>query len=117
MRAWSVGMLNVQRYSSTVKPGESTGVRNAVIPSASPGRPLVRAKMRSCEAACTPVFHVFSPLMNQFPPASPSPLTRRAVVSLNVASEPCPGSVIPNANPFRPAASSSVHSARCSGVP
>jgi len=65
MRAWSVGMLNVQRYSSTVKPGESTGVRNAVIPSASPGRPLVRAMMRSCEAACTPVFHVFSPLITQ----------------------------------------------------
>src|SRR6516225_4245593 len=36
-RAWSVGMLNVQRYSSTVKPGESTGVRNAVIPSAPQG--------------------------------------------------------------------------------
>jgi len=34
-------MLNVQRYSSTVKPGESTGVRNAVIPSPSPGSPLV----------------------------------------------------------------------------
>ena len=111
MRAWSVGMLNVQRYSSTVKPGESTGVRNAVIPSASPGRPLVRAKMRSCEAACTPVFHVFSPLISQ-----PSP-SRPAVVSMYVASEPCAGSVIPNAKPLRPAASSSVHSARCSGVP
>ena len=62
--AWSVGMLNVHRYSSTVKPGEPTGVRNAVMPSASPGLPLVRAKIRSCEAAWMPVFQVFSPLMH-----------------------------------------------------
>ncbi len=111
MCAWSVGMLNVQRYSSTVKPMELTGVRNAVIPSASPGRPLVLAKIRSCVAACTPVFQVFSPLITHWPPS------RTAVVSMNVASEPCAGSVMPNAKPFCPAARPSVHSARCSVVP
>ncbi len=57
--------------------------------------------MRSCEAACTPVFQVFSPLITQrLPPPCPSLLTRRAVVSMNVASEPCAGSVIPNAKPL-----------------
>ena len=62
-------------------------------------------------AVCTPVFQVFSPLITQCPPSL------AAVVSMYVASEPCAGSVIPNANPFRPAASSSVHSACCSAVP
>ncbi len=35
--AWSVGMLNVHRNSSTRKPGAVVGVRNAVIPRPSPG--------------------------------------------------------------------------------
>ena len=60
-RAWSVGMLKVQRYSSTANPGASVGTRNAVIPWPSPAVPLVRAKIRSASAACTPVFQVFSP--------------------------------------------------------
>ena len=75
-----------------------------MIPAASPGPPLVRAKIRSCDAACTPVFHVFSPLITQ---SSPS---RTAAVSMCVASEPCAGSVMPKANPVSPAASGSVHS-------
>ncbi len=102
---WSVGMLKVHRYSSTLKPTASTGTRNAVMPSPLPGVPLVRAKMRSWEAVCTPVFQVFSPLITQSPPS------RAARVSMNVASLPCWGSVIPNANPRRPAARSSTHSA------
>ena len=65
------------------------------MPSASPGLPLVRAKIRSCEAACTPVFQVFSPLMTQL-----AAVARRRVVSMKVASEPCAGSVIPNAKPL-----------------
>ena len=63
--AWSVGMLNVQRYSSIVKPSAATGVRNAVMPVASPGWPLVRAKIRSWDATWIPVFQVFSPLITQ----------------------------------------------------
>ena len=104
-------MLNVHRNSSTLNPSAATGVRNAVIPSASPGLPLVRAKMRSWDAAWMPVFQVFSPLITQ---SSPS---RTAVVSMKVASLPWAGSVIPNAKPPRPSASRSIHSACCSGVP
>ena len=58
-----------------------------------------------------PVFQVFSPLMTQ---SSPS---RTAVVSMWVASEPCAGSVMPNAKPPRPSARASIHSAFCSSVP
>ena len=65
MWAWSVGMLNVQRNSSILNPGELVGTRKAVIPSPSPGLPLVRAKIRSYWAVWMPVFHVFSPLMTQ----------------------------------------------------
>jgi hypothetical protein len=61
------------------------------MPSALPGVPLVRAKIRSCEAVWTPVFQVFSPLITQPPPS------RVARVDMNVASLPCSGSVMPNA--------------------
>ena len=47
MCAWSVGMLNVHRYSSILKPGEFVGARNAVMPLPSPALPAVRAKIRS----------------------------------------------------------------------
>jgi len=76
-----------------------------------PGAPLVRAKIRSCEAVWMPVFQVFSPVMTQSVPS------RVALVSMNVASLPCSGSVMPNAKCRRPAARSSVHSAFCSGLP
>ena len=49
-RPWSVGMLNVHRYSSTFRPGVSMGTRNAVIPRASPAAPEVRASIRSQSA-------------------------------------------------------------------
>src|ERR1700712_6149909 len=85
--AWSVGMLDVHRYSSILKPSESVGVRNAVIPSPSPGLPDVRAMIMSYCALWMPVFHVFSPLITH---SSPS---RSAWGSLPVASEPWSGSV------------------------
>ena len=47
MCAWSVGMLNVHRYSTISNPGPLVGTRNAVMPRPSPASPLVRAKMRS----------------------------------------------------------------------
>ncbi len=75
-------MLKVQSISSIFTPGASIGTRNAVIPSASPALPPLRAKTRSWEALCTPVFQVFSPLIRQ-----PSP-SRRARVSMWVASDP-----------------------------
>ena len=110
-RPWSVGMLKVHRYSSTLKPGVPTGTRNPVMPVPLPGVPLVRAKIRSCEAVWMPVFQVFSPVMTQ---SSPS---RVAVVSMKVASLPCSGSVMPNAKWRWPAARSSVQSSFCSGLP
>ena len=111
MWAWSVGMLNVQRNSTISKPGVSTGVRNAVMPSPSPALPLVRAKIRQCLARWMPVFHVFSPLMTH---SSPS---RTAVVSMHVASEPCSGSVMPKVKPPVPSSMCGIHSAFCSSVP
>jgi hypothetical protein len=45
--AWSLGMLNVHHMNSTQKPFEATGTMKHVIPRASPGLPLVRAKIRS----------------------------------------------------------------------
>ena len=62
-------MLKVHRYSSTLKPGVSTGTRKPVMPVPLPGVPLVRAKTRSCEAVWMPVFQVFSPVMTQFVPS------------------------------------------------
>ncbi|SIA34356.1 Uncharacterised protein [Mycobacteroides abscessus subsp. abscessus] len=109
--AWSVGMLKVQRYSSTLKPGASAGTRKAVIPRPSPGSPEVRANIRSASATCTPVFQVFSPLITQSGPS----LTAR--VSMYVASEPCSGSVMPNPNTLVPPASPSTHAAFCSSEP
>ena len=109
--AWSVGMLKVHRYSSTLKPGVSTGTRKPVMPVPLPGAPLVRAKTRSCEAVWMPVFQVFSPVMTQ---SVPSLVAR---VSMKVASLPWAGSVMPNAKCRRPAARSSTHSAFCSGLP
>ncbi len=83
-----------------------------------PGSPLVRAKTRLCEAVWMPVFQVFSPLITQSsPPASPSPFTRTARVSMKVASLPWAGSVMPKAKPLFPAARSSTHSFFCSGLP
>ena len=104
-------MLNVHRYSSTRKPSESTGTRNAVIPSPSPGWPDVRAKIRSATAVWMPVFQVFWPLMIQSLPSG------CAVVSIHVASEPCSGSVIPNAKWRVPVARCSTHSSFCSSEP
>ncbi len=86
-------------------------MRNAVIPSPSPGLPDVRAMIMSYCALWMPVFHVFSPLITH---SSPS---RSAWVSIHVASEPCCGSVIPKAKPLRPATRSSIHSFFCSSVP
>ena len=72
------------------------------MPSPSPALPQVRAKIRSCCASAFPVFQVFSPLITH---SSPS---RTAVVSMWVASEPCSGSVMPNAKPLGPRQSSST---------
>ena len=94
--AWSVGMLNVHRYSSILKPGVLTGTRKPVMPWPLPGSPLVRAKTRSCEATWMPVFQVFSPLITQ---SSPS---RTALVSMKVASLPWFGSVMPKAKRLLP---------------
>ena len=77
------------------------------MPAPLPGVPLVRAKMRSWGAVWTPVFQVFSPLITH---SSPS---RTARVSMNVASLPCSGSVMPNAKCRRPVARSSTHSCCC----
>ena len=95
--AWSVGMLNVHIYSSIFTPSASIGTMRQVSPRASPSAPLVRTKTMSCVATCTPVFHIFSPLMRQPLPS----LTAR--VSIQVASEPCLGSVRPNAMRVLPA--------------
>ena len=81
------------------------------MPSPSPASPEVRAKTRSWVAVWMPVFQVFSPLMIQSSPSC------RAVVSMWVASDPCAGSVIPNAKDLSPDASGSIHSAFCSGDP
>ena len=106
-RPWSVGMLKVQSISSILKPSASVGVMKAVMPSPSPALPAVRAMMRSYFALWIPVFQVLAPLMTH---SSPS---RSAWVSMWVASEPCSGSVMPKANPRRPSARSSIHSAFC----
>ncbi len=79
-------MLKVHRYSSTFTPGVALGTRNAVMPRASPGSPLVRAKTTQCVATCMPVVHIFSPSMRQ--PATPLRASRTARVSMCVASEP-----------------------------
>ena len=104
-------MLNVHRNSTISKPELLVGTRNAVMPSPSPGSPLVRAMIMSWSAEWIPVFHVFSPLITH---SSPS---RTAVVSMWVASEPCSGSVMPNAKPRRPSARSSIQSRCCSSDP
>ena len=90
-RAWSVGMLKVHIYSSIFTPGSFIGTMRHVSPLASPSLPEVRQNTMSWVATCTPVFHIFSPLMRQPLPS----LTAR--VSIQVASEPCLGSVKPNA--------------------
>ena len=81
------------------------------MPSPSPALPLVRAKIRSNFALWMPVFQVLPPLMIQ---SSPS---RRATVSMCVASEPWSGSVMPNAKPRWPASIAGIHSFFCSSVP
>src|ERR1700735_3683232 len=53
--AWSVGMLNVHKYCSIVKPADATGVRKAVMPSASPGLPPVRACVHAGVEGLLPV--------------------------------------------------------------
>ena len=69
------------------------------MPCPSPAEPLVRAKIRSYGALWMPVFQVFSPSMCQTSPR------RAARVSMCVASEPCSGSVMPNAKPVLPSRS------------
>jgi len=69
-------MLNVHQKNSTLKPVTSVGTRNALIPFAFPGSPLVRAKMMSWVALCRPLFQRFIPLSTH---SSPS---RTAVVSM-----------------------------------
>src|SRR2546427_486335 len=54
-------MLNVHHRKSTEKPGASVGTRKQVIPSASPGAPLVRAKIMSQLALCSPEFRAALP--------------------------------------------------------
>lgn len=92
-RGWSVGILKVQRYSSTFTPGASAGTMKQVIPVASPSWPDVRAKTMTWVATCMPVVHIFSPRISQ--PGWPSLSWRTAVVSMKVASEPWLGSVRP----------------------
>ena len=58
-------MLKVHRYSSILKPSVSAGTRKQVMPLASPSLPEVRANIMSWVATCTPVFHIFAPLMSQ----------------------------------------------------
>ena len=81
------------------------------MPSAWPGSPEVRAKIRSWVARCTPVFHRLEPLITQSDPS------RRAVVSSQVASLPWSGSVRPNAIDRVPVSMASIHSACCCSVP
>ena len=81
------------------------------MPWACPGSPEVRAKIKSCVARCTPVLNRLEPLITQ---SSPSDM---ACVSSQVASEPCSGSVSPNAIERSPVISASDHAARCSSVP
>ena len=60
-----------------------------MIPRGEPASPDVRANTRSWVARCIPVLNRLAPLMTQSPPSG------AAVVSSQVASLPCPGSVSP----------------------
>ena len=115
MRGWSVGMLKVQRYSSIFSPGVSAGTRKAVMPLAAPGSPLVRAKTQQWLAVCMPVVHIFAPSMRQ--PAWPLRVSRTAVVSMWVASEPCSGSVRPKVMRIFRASEPRMNFSFCAGVP
>jgi hypothetical protein len=84
---------------------------NAVMPRAWPGSPDVRAKIKSCVARCTPVLNRLEPLITH---SSPSCL---ALVSSQVASEPCCGSVRPKAIERSPVISASDQTRRCPSVP
>ena len=64
------------------KPGEFVGTMKQVTPSAFPGSPAVRAKIRSWVAAWRPELNRLAPLITQ---SSPS---RTPEVSSQVASEP-----------------------------
>mmetsp|Transcript_30262 Transcript_30262/g.85345 ORF Transcript_30262/g.85345 Transcript_30262/m.85345 type:complete len:359 (-) Transcript_30262:68-1144(-) len=92
-RPWSLGMLKVHRYSSVTKPGASVGTMKFVMPVASPFAPCVRAKTIAYGAVCTPVIHIFEPLMTH----SCVPSSSSARVSIQVASLPWSGSVSPKA--------------------
>ncbi len=72
------------------------------------GSPLVRAKMMSWVAWCSPLFHRFIPLSTH---SSPS---RTAVVSRYVASLPWFGSVSPKASRRVPSRKPGIQSATCS---
>ncbi len=52
-----------------MNPGVSVGTRNAVIPTAEPSWPEVRAKIRSWVARCTPVLQRLAPLITQSSPS------------------------------------------------
>jgi hypothetical protein len=111
MCAWSVGMLNVHRYSSTSKPGALRGHQERGDAVAVAGLAAGAGHDHVVLRVWMPVFHVFSPLITH---SSPS---RTAVVSMWVASLPWFGSVMPNANPRVPSPAVVIHSAFCSSVP
>ena len=50
-------------------PAVSIGTMKHEMPADSPSSPLVRAKTKSWVATCTPVFHIFSPLMTHSSPS------------------------------------------------
>ncbi len=83
---WSVGMLNVHIYSSTLIPGVPVGTSRQVMPFAFPSAPLVRQKVAQCVATCMPVIHILRPSMRQ--PSTPSRVSRTPRVSICVASLP-----------------------------
>ena len=107
-------MLKVQRYSSTFTPGVALGTRNALMPFARPASPLVRANTTQCVATCMPVVHIFSPSMRQ--PSTPLRVSRTARVSMCVASEPCCGSVSPNATMTLPSRLPRMNCSFCAGA-
>ncbi len=84
---------------------------NAVIPSACPGSPDVRANTIACATSPAPLANRLAPLITQSPPS------RTARVSSQVASLPCAGSVRLKPKPDSPAIARSMNSRFCSSLP